>query len=105
MLNEDKIKLMTGIALFERGKESGFFQLTVFFEVIISAGICSARFFSYTICYMLCAVTWVLYHMDRLLNTLDIREVMDMGKACRVLVCSRPGLVSGHYLAGIPKTL
>ena len=52
-------------------------------------------FFSYTICYLLCAVTWVLYHMEQLLNTLDISEVVGTGKYAVTLYVS--GLVL--YLA------
>ena len=80
MLNEDKIKLMTGIALFEKREGKRIFPVNRFFRSDYISRHMFRSFFSYTICYMLCAVTWVLYHMDRLLNTLDIREVMDMGR-------------------------
>lgn len=79
MLNEDKIKLMTGIAMFEKERENGFFRLIVISGVIISVDMFRS-FFSYTICYLLCALIWVLYHMEQLLNTLDIGELIEAGK-------------------------
>ncbi len=44
MLNEDKIKLMTGIALFEKHEKHIFFRRTAISAVIISAAGCSAHF-------------------------------------------------------------
>ena len=80
MLNEDKIKLMTGIALFEKREGKRIFPVNRFFRSDYISRHMFRSFFSYTICYLLCAVIWVLYHMDRLLNTLDIREVAEMGR-------------------------
>ncbi|NBH71355.1 hypothetical protein D3Z51_04810 [Clostridiaceae bacterium] len=95
MLNEDKIKLMTGIAMFEKREGKKIFPVNRYFQSDYISRHMFRSFFSYTICYLLCAVTWVLYHMEQLLNTLDISEVVGTGKYAVFLYVS--GLV--FYLA------
>ena len=95
MLNEDKIKLMTGIAMFEKREGKRIFPVNRYFQSDYISRHMFRSFFSYTICYLLCAVTWVLYHMEQLLNTLDISEVVGTGKYAVTLYVS--GLVL--YLA------
>lgn len=91
MLNEDKIKLMTGIAMFEKREGKKIFPVNRYFQSDYISRHMFRSFFSYTICYLLCAVTWVLYHMEQLLNTLDISEVVGTGKYAVFLYVS--GLV------------
>ena len=95
MLNNDKIKLMTGIAMFEKREGKRIFPVNRYFQSDYISRHMFRSFFSYTICYLLCAVTWVLYHMEQLLNTLDISEVVGTGKYAVTLYVS--GLVL--YLA------
>ena len=95
MVNEDKIKLMTGIAMFEKREGKRIFPVNRYFQSDYISRHMFRSFFSYTICYLLCAVTWVLYHMEQLLNTLDISEVVGTGKYAVTLYVS--GLVL--YLA------
>ncbi len=92
MLNEDKIKLMTSIAMFEKREGKRIFPVNRFFQSDYISRNMFRSFFSYTVCYMLCAMTWVLYNMEKLLNTLDIREVVDMGRSAVLWYVS--GLVS-----------
>lgn len=80
MLNEDKIKLMTGIAMFEKREGKKIFPVNRYFQSDYISRYMFRSFFSYTICYLLCAMTWVLYHMEQLLNTLDIGEMVETGK-------------------------
>ena len=80
MLNEDKIKLMTGIAMFEKREGKRIFPVNRYFRSDYISRYMFRSFFSYTICYLLCALIWVLYHMEQLLNTLDIGELIEAGK-------------------------
>ncbi len=80
MLNEDKIKLMTGIAMFEKREGKRIFPVNRYFRSDYISRYMFRSFFSYTICYLLCAMIWVLYYMERLLNTLDIGELIEAGK-------------------------
>lgn len=80
MLNEDKIKLMTGIAMFEKREGKRIFPVNRYFRSDYISRHMFRSFFSYTICYLLCAMIWVLYHMEQLLNTLDIGELVGAGK-------------------------
>lgn len=90
MLNEDKIKLMTGIAMFEKKEGKVIFPASRYFQSdYISSRILRA-FFSYTLCYLLCLLVWVLYSMERLLNAMNLDEVILAAK-----------LAGGFYGAGL----
>ena len=81
MLNNDKIKLMTGIAMFEKKEGKPIFPVNRYFRSDYISRHMFRSFFSYTLCYMLCAMLWVLYHMQRFLNALDITEMIQAGKS------------------------
>lgn len=85
MLNEDKIKLMTGIAMFEKREGKKIFPVNRYFRSDYISRHMFRSFFSYTICYLLCTIIWVLYHMQQLLNTLDLEEVAGTGKTAVLL--------------------
>ena len=65
MLNEDKIKLMTGIAMFEKREGKRIFPVNRYFRSDYISRHMFRSFFSYTICYLLCAMIWVLYYMEK----------------------------------------
>lgn len=84
MLNEDKIKLMTGIALFEKREGKAIFPANRYFESDYISSRMLRSFFSYTLCYLLGAMVWVLYSIDRLLNEMEIDEVLGIAKFAAV---------------------
>ena len=85
MLNEDKIKLMTSIAMFEKKEGRHIFPANRYFcNDYISCRMLRS-FFAYTICFILCALMWVLYSMERLLNVMELDEVVGAAKAGAVL--------------------
>ena len=90
MLNEDKIKLMTSIALFEKREGKHIFQANRYFRNDYISGKMLRSFFAYTICFILCTLIWVLCSMEQLLNVMELSEVIGVAKAGAAL-----------YLAGL----
>lgn len=99
MLNEDKIKLMTGIALFEKREGKHIFPANRYFRSDYISGRILRSFFAYTVCFILCALMWVLYSMERLLNVMELDEVVGAAKAGAVLYAA--GLVCISSLPGL----
>ena len=90
MLNEDKIKLMTGIAMFEKREGKKIFSVNRYFKGDYVSSNMIRSFFSYTFCYLLGVLLWVLYHVENLLNSLDIGYLIQIGTKIGIL-----------YLAGL----
>ena len=90
MLNEDKIKLMTGIAMFEKREGKKIFPVNRYFKGDYVSSNMIRSFFSYTFCYLLGIMLWVLYHIEGLLNSFDIGQIMLLGSKIGIL-----------YLAGL----
>lgn len=80
MLNEDKIKLMTGIAMFEKREGKRIFPAYYYFKGDYISSHMFRFFFSYTFCYILGVLIWGLYHMEELLNTINLDEVLAIVK-------------------------
>lgn len=76
MLNEDKIKLMTGIAMFEKREGKRIFSANHYFKGDYISSHMFRSFFTYTFCYILGVLIWVLYHMEELLNMINLDEVL-----------------------------
>lgn len=76
MLNEDKIKLMTGIAMFEKREGKNIFPANRYFQSDYISSRMFRSFFSYTLCFILCVLIWVLYNIERLLNAMNLDEVL-----------------------------
>ncbi len=85
MLNEDKIKLMTGIAMFEKKEGKKISPANHRFRSDYISGHMLLGFFSYTVCYALCASAWILYNSETLLNVVDLEEIGDILKTGVVL--------------------
>lgn len=80
MLNEDKIRLMAGIAMFEKKEGKAIFPAGRYFRSDYISSRMLRSFFSYTLCYVLGVLVWVLYSMDRLLNAMNLDEVVGAAK-------------------------
>ena len=79
MLNEDKIKLMNEIAMFEKRGARNIFPVNRYFRGDYISSRMLRSFFSYSFCYLLGVLIWVLYHMEQLLNALNLDEVVAIG--------------------------
>lgn len=80
MLNEDKIKLMTGIAMFEKREGKAIFPANRYFRSDYISSRMLRSFFSYTFCYILCVLVWGLYSIEKLLNAVNLDELILMAK-------------------------
>lgn len=80
MLNEDKIKLMTSIALFEKREGKHIFPANRYFRSDYISGRILRSFFAYTLCFILCTMIWVLCAMEQLLNVMELNEIVDAAK-------------------------
>ncbi len=76
MLNEDKIKLMTSIAMFEKREGKAIFPAGRYYESDYIGSRMLRSFFSYTFCYLLCVFIGILYNLEQLLNVTNLEEVM-----------------------------
>jgi len=80
MLNEDKIKLMNEIAMFEKRGGENIFPVNRYFRGDYISSRMLRSFFSYTVCYILGVLIWGLYNMEQILNALNLDEVIVFGK-------------------------
>lgn len=80
MLNEDKIKLMTSIAMFEKREGKHIFPANRYFRNDYISGRMLRSFFAYTVCFILCVMMWVLSSMEQLLNTMNLDTVVKAAK-------------------------
>lgn len=85
MLNEEKIKLMTGIAMFEKKEGKKIFPLNRYFKSDYISSHLMAAFFGYTFCSCLAAVLWGLYHLEPLLNSLQVDMLLNLAKRFALL--------------------
>lgn len=90
MLNEEKIKLMTEIAMFEKKKGKDVFPYHKYFKGDYIGSRVMRSFFNYTLCALLCLLVWGLYNLDKILNATDFHELMEQGE-----------LLITVYLAGL----
>lgn len=73
MLNEDKIKLMTSISMFEKKEGGNVFPMNCYFKGDYVSGHVVRSFVGYTFCWILGALVWALYNIEFLLSP----EVLD----------------------------
>ena len=90
MLNEEKIRLMTEIAMFEKKKGKQVFPYHKYFKSDYIGSRIMRSFFNYTLCALMCLLIWGLYNLDQILNTTNFYDLITQGK-----------LLAGVYLAGL----
>ena len=67
MLNEEKIRLMTGIAMFEKKMMKESIPANRYFKSDYSLTVC------------LCLMLWVLYRFDDLINAMAVDDLLSLG--------------------------
>lgn len=80
MLNEDKLKLMTGIAMFEKREGKRIFSVNRYFKGDYISKHLFRSFFAYTLCYILGVMVWVLYNVEQLLNIMNVDDVLQTAR-------------------------
>ena len=91
MLNEEKVRYMTQLAIFEKMVGKKIFPINRYFKKDYVGGQMFRSFFGYTFCYLLFLLMWVLYKLDELLNEMSIDEILDAAKKWGVIYAA--GLV------------
>lgn len=90
MLNEEKIRLMTGIAMYEKKSEKDVFPVTRYFKSDYVGSHMIRSFLIYTFLCVCMVGMWLLYQIEDILNTMDISVLLESAKYIAVL-----------YLAGL----
>ena len=82
MLNEEKVRYMTELAIFEKTQGKEIFSINRFFKSDY-VGIQMFRpFFGYTFSYALILLLWILYQLEELLGTISFDDVVRLGSLC-----------------------
>lgn len=85
MLNEEKIRLMTEIAMYEKKAEKEVFPVTCYFKSDYVGSHMIRSFLIYTFLYVCIVGMWLLYQIEDILNTMDISVLLDSAKYIVVL--------------------
>lgn len=85
MLNEEKVRYMTGLAIFEKNEGRKIFPINRYFKKDYVGGQMFRSFFGYTFCYLLMLLLWVLYKLDVLLGGMSIEELLECGRNWGIL--------------------
>ena len=90
MLSEEKIKIMTNLAMFEKKEGNRIFPVNRYFKSDYSSSKLLRSFFSYTLSFLLGIVLWVLCDIEKWLNVMWIESLIELGMK-----------VGAIYLAGL----
>lgn len=78
MLNEEKIRLMTELALFEKNHSSQMKTVTSYFKSDYISRSLIRGFVSYTLCSVMILGLWMLFHVDVVLSSIGMDEVREL---------------------------
>ena len=90
MLSEEKIKIMTNLAMFEKKEGNRIFPVNRYFKSDYISSKLLRSFFSYTLSFLLGIVLWVLCDIEKWLNVMWIESLIELGMKVGVI-----------YLAGL----
>ena len=85
MLNEEKIRLMTGIAMYEKKAEKDVFPVTRYFKSDYVGSHMIRSFLIYTFLCVCLAGMWLLYQIEDILNTMDISVLLESAKYIAII--------------------
>lgn len=71
MLNEEKIRQMTELALFEKNKGEQMFEINAYFKRDYVGKHMLQSFFIYTFCFLLIIIMGVLYSLEDLMSNIN----------------------------------
>lgn len=95
MLNEEKIRLMTDIAVFEKENGRKMAGITSYFKGDYISRNMIRGFLSYTLCFIFVLIIWGLYNMDVFLSTIGLDALISAAQKAVIFYIA--GLLS--YLA------
>ncbi|ADL03849.1 hypothetical protein [Lacrimispora saccharolytica] len=79
MLSEEKIKIMTSLAMFEKHEGKKIFPINRYFKSDYISSKLFRSFFSYTLSFVLCLALWGLYDLERWMNTMELKGLTAAG--------------------------
>lgn len=85
MLNEEKIRLMTGIAMYEKKAEKDIFPVTRYFKSDYVGSHLIRSFITYTFTSLIVLAMWILYQIEDILNTMDITVFLSSARYLGIL--------------------
>ena len=85
MLNEDKIRLMTGIAMYEKKAEKDIFPVTRYFKSDYISSHMIRSFLTYTFAFLIFMAVWILYQIEDIFNSMDITVLISSAKYIGIL--------------------
>ena len=85
MLNEDKIRLMTGIAMYEEKAEKDIFPVTRYFKSDYISSHMIRSFLTYTFAFLIFLAVWILYQIEDIFNSMDITVLISSAKYIGIL--------------------
>lgn len=80
MLNEEKIRLMTGIAMYEKKAEKEIFPVTRYFKSDYIGSHMIRSFLAYTVISIGMIGVWLLTEIEDILNTMDLSILVDTAR-------------------------
>ena len=105
MLNEEKIRLMTGIAMFEKKMMKESIPANRYFKSDYVGSHLIRSFIAYSLTVCLCLVLWVLYRFDDLLNAMAVDDLISPRGAPCILLCCGTSRISCCDLEDLFETL
>lgn len=85
MLNEEKLRLMTGIAMFEKKANKEIFPVTRYFKSDYVGSRLIRSFILYTFTCLIGLALWLLYRIEDILDTMDITALLSSAKIMGVM--------------------
>lgn len=76
MLNEEKIRLMTDIAMFEKKNEKDMILAGRYFKSDYISMWLLRSLLSYTAAFGLCLALWLLYQIEGIMSTMDLDAIL-----------------------------
>ena len=80
MLNEEKVRYMTELAIFEKNEGRKIFPINRYFKTDYVGGHMFRSFFGYSFCYLLFLALWVLYELDNFMDGTTLEELIEWGR-------------------------
>ena len=75
MLNEEKVRYMTELAIFEKNQGRRIFPVNRFFKSDYVGGQMFRAFFGYTFSFFLILLTWGIYKLDVIMGGAEISQI------------------------------
>lgn len=82
MLNEEKVRYMTELAVFEKNQGKEIFSINRFFKRDYVGIQMFRSFFGYTFSYLLILLLWILYQLEDLLGTISFDDAARLAGLC-----------------------